>query len=173
MAGDPRNMGKIIFFSFICSCFCSYGQTNTSLAPEHLFLDRAELVLDRPARTLAGAAEPGSADAVVSEKLVRDSSILPAASVTQSDTNSIPEEMVLSSRERDFNRQIYRRLEEAGYLSKPDPPSGNLLVRATDAIFQPEVVQVGKRSVSCSIITAIKRKNPLCLLNPIFLNASW
>ena len=34
---------------------------------------------------------------------------------------------------------------------------------------------VGKTTVSCSILTAIKRKNPLCLINvnPYFLKVSW
>jgi len=41
------------------------------------------------------------------------------------------------------------------------------------AIFEPEVIHLRKVDISCSAITAIKRKNPLCLLNPIVLNVSW
>jgi len=42
------------------------------------------------------------------------------------------------------------------------------------SIFEPEVFYVGRRTtMSCSILTAIKRKNPLCLLNPIIFNVSW
>jgi len=37
----------------------------------------------------------------------------------------------------------------------------------------PQPIQFRKVSVSCSIITAIKRKNPLCLINPIFLDVRW
>jgi hypothetical protein len=59
------------------------------------------------------------------------------------------------------------------YLTEPEPKSENRLVRAAEAIWTPEVIKVGKTSVACSVITAIKRKNPLCLLNPIFFQASW
>jgi len=41
------------------------------------------------------------------------------------------------------------------------------------SIFTPEVVHIGKVPVSCTIVTAIKRKNPLCLLNPYFIQISW
>jgi len=44
---------------------------------------------------------------------------------------------------------------------------------SVNSIFVPEVVQFRKVSVSCSIITAIKRKNPIALLNPIFLDIRW
>jgi hypothetical protein len=59
------------------------------------------------------------------------------------------------------------------YLTAPEPKSENRVVRAAEAIWSPEVVKVGKTSISCSLITAIKRKNPLCLINPIFFQASW
>jgi hypothetical protein len=45
--------------------------------------------------------------------------------------------------------------------------------RFCESIFQPEEFRVGKTKVACSLLTAIKRKNPLCLLNPIILNVSW
>ena len=31
----------------------------------------------------------------------------------------------------------------------------------------------GKAVAGCTLYTAIKRKNPLCLLNPLFLFVSW
>ncbi len=70
---------------------------------------------------------------------------------------------------------LYRYLDKSGYLTRPAPPSSNLLVRATDAVFTPETVHLGKTTTfSCSILTAIKRKNPLCLLNTLpFLQLSW
>lgn len=42
-----------------------------------------------------------------------------------------------------------------------------------DPIFIPEVVKIRNVRVSSSIITAIKRKNPFCLLNPLVFTASW
>jgi hypothetical protein len=59
------------------------------------------------------------------------------------------------------------------YLVRPAQPSGDPVVRFVDGIFRPEVVHVGKIPVACSVVTAIKRKNPLCLLNPLVFQASW
>ena len=59
------------------------------------------------------------------------------------------------------------------YLTSPEPVAENRFVRAAESIWSPEVVKLGKTSISSPIITAIKRKNPLCLLNPLFFQASW
>ena len=42
-----------------------------------------------------------------------------------------------------------------------------------ERLFQPAIIRIGKIKVSVSLITAIKRKNPLCLLHPVFLNINW
>ncbi len=59
------------------------------------------------------------------------------------------------------------------YLTVPEPRSENKLVRAAQVIFEPRPVQLGKVKLACPIITAIKKKNPLCLLNPLFVQVSW
>lgn len=59
------------------------------------------------------------------------------------------------------------------YLVGPEPLPEGKVVRALDRIFTPEVVRVGKVPISGSIVTAIKRKNPLCLLSPIIFQLSW
>jgi hypothetical protein len=59
------------------------------------------------------------------------------------------------------------------YLTPPPVKSENRAVRAAEAIWSPEVVKIGKTSIASPLITAIKRKNPLCLLNPIFFQVSW
>jgi len=82
-------------------------------------------------------------------------------------------EMSAENRERALMLRFHERLEQGGYLTKPEPPSDNRLVRFAESTFRPEVFKVGKTSVSCSIVTAIKRKNPLCLLNPFVLSISW
>jgi len=69
--------------------------------------------------------------------------------------------------------RIYERLNRAGYLTRPELPSEDRLDRLVNTIFVPEPIQFRKVSVSCSIITAIKRKNPFCLINPIFLDVRW
>ncbi len=79
-----------------------------------------------------------------------------------------------SSAKDDFFEKldVYRRLDQGGYLTRPGH-SENILERSIDATFRPEPVPVGKTMLSCSLITAIKRKNPFCLLNPIFFQWSW
>jgi hypothetical protein len=72
-----------------------------------------------------------------------------------------------------FSLQIYERLEKGGYLTKPELPSEDRLDLLVNSIFVPEPVQFAKVSVTCSIVTAIKRRNPLALLNPIFLDIRW
>jgi hypothetical protein len=65
--------------------------------------------------------------------------------------------------------QQYQRFN----LIPPVHESDDRLTRCFDAVFRPEEYQVGKTMFSCSILTAINQKNPLCLLNPEFLHWSW
>ena len=68
---------------------------------------------------------------------------------------------------------FYLRHQDFG-LIPPLKPSRDPLARSFDSIFRPEEFRIGQRATfSCTIATAIKRKNPLCLLNPLFLNLSW
>jgi len=72
--------------------------------------------------------------------------------------------------------RLYDKLERGGYLARRDPPADNRLTqfaRALDAVFAPEVIKIGGTSIAFSPYTAIKRKNPLCLLNPIPIAVSW
>jgi hypothetical protein len=69
--------------------------------------------------------------------------------------------------------RLYQKLERGGYLARRDPPVENVFTRTMDAIFAPEVIQIGGTSIALSPYTAIKRRNPLCLLNPIPIVVSW
>ncbi len=93
---------------------------------------------------------------------------LPPTPVSASSTGQLS----LNGSATDEERLWVRRLERGSYLTKPEP-SANRFVRWTDTIFQPEPVRVGRISVSCSTVTAIKRKNPLCLISPRLLDVSW
>lgn len=42
-----------------------------------------------------------------------------------------------------------------------------------EPVFVPEVVKLGKVHVTGGIVTAIKRRNPFCLLHPLVFAASW
>ena len=76
---------------------------------------------------------------------------------------------------RDLWWRDYRRVEIE--LVRPEKDLSDRPVdRVLDSIFQPEVVHFGKghrMTVSCSVWTAIQRKNPLCLLNPFFFQLSF
>jgi hypothetical protein len=74
--------------------------------------------------------------------------------------------------DQDF-QSYYFKQRDFGFI-RPIQDSDGILGRAFDSVFRPEEFRVGRTTtVSCSILTAIKRKNPFCLLNPIFLNVSW
>jgi hypothetical protein len=63
-----------------------------------------------------------------------------------------------------------------GLIQPPAPLPHDSLSRACEAVFKPEVVHIGQKATfSCSIWTAIKRRDPLCLLNvnPSFLKITW
>ena len=75
----------------------------------------------------------------------------------------------------ELDMRVYKRLEEGGYFTRPEPetPIGHFMERT----FSPEIIRLGNRSskafATCTLYTAIKRKNPLCLLNPMFIFVSW
>jgi hypothetical protein len=82
-------------------------------------------------------------------------------------------EFSASSRLTEHEMQIYRRLDEMGYLTRPVPETP--LSHFLDRTFTPEMIHLGKGKAvaGCTLYTAIKRKNPLCLLNPMVLFFSW
>lgn len=72
-----------------------------------------------------------------------------------------------------FERRTYERLDAAGYFDKPGVKSDSFFTRTVDETFTFEPIRIGKTTVSSSLYTSIKRRNPLCLINPVFLNISW
>ena len=58
-------------------------------------------------------------------------------------------------------------------LVKPDVVEMGPVSKFLDRTFTPEVVHFRKVEISSSVYTAIKRKNPLCLLNPLFFQVTW
>ena len=82
------------------------------------------------------------------------------------------EKFSVSVRGSALEMEVYRRLEEGGYLTRPEPETP--LEHFLDRSFSPEVIHIGRHATaSCTLYTAIVRKNPLCLLNPMFLFISW
>jgi hypothetical protein len=134
--------------------FSSFAQTNdaVSVSRPHFFLPPVQLW------------EPAVPEEATATNTFGVGSISTAVSSGQMSLNSLAED-------GEFRSRIMRPGEF--YLIAPEPQSENRLVRAAEALWRPEVVRLGKTSISCSVITAIKRKNPLCLLNPLFFQASW
>ena len=157
------NMTRTLLVAVMWAVVClrSEGQTNCPAVarPAFSLSTTVREISVEPAKTLSlrGVAEHG-------DKKEGES---------QSGAGRPAESLALSNASSDAGLRLYRRLEQSGNLSLLEPvtPSGSGGI--IDAIFEPEVIRMGKTSVSGSIITACKRKNPLCLLNPIFFNFSW
>jgi hypothetical protein len=146
--------------------FEGFGQTNwpaslTLFSLPHLEMKRLEC---EPAPQLQTRRTEASEPAAGQGALVAPAI---AANVSTNSRSGEPGEIALnSSYNNDFFQRldIYRRLDEGGYLTKPYRPDG-LLASAMDSMSRPEVFHVGKTTVRCSLLSAIKHKDPLCLLN--------
>lgn len=157
LAGTKRrSIRKWLISAFICvvtgCCISSYGQTN-QCPPRAVpfFLPHVQLRTER--RVEALKAEP-----LVSGKPVSETPPQMTAADVFFGAGDLHGRAVRSDR---------------FYLTEPEPISNDPIVRIVDNIFTPEIVHIGKTPVTCSVVTAIKRKNPFCLLNPIFFQASW
>jgi hypothetical protein len=158
-------------------CLSCFGQTNWLAARSLPYSLPPAGLRAWPIAQPGPTADPGETTGPLDTRLAeRQDWLSDVASVR---TPSRPkDEFSLGSDGRDWDTysrlDIYRRLSEGGYLTRPAQPSENKLVRFTNSWFQPEVFHIGRRATfSCSLLTAIKHKNPLCLLNVTFLQLSW
>ena len=135
------------------SLACGWGQTNLSssdftLPPMNL---RAELSLDAP--------QP------------QPPSPFPNHAFP---TNAPEREVTATTLETPGALEGYNTRSDRFYLTPAlEPPPETPIGRALDSVARPEVVRMGEADLSCSIITAVKRKNPLCLVNATFLDLTW
>jgi len=140
------------------SCLCCSAQTNTCPKPALPFFQPCLQLCLEPAslpvsKTLAGPAEP-----------------LPVKN-TSAPVPAVKLEVTTASAEGLHGSFV--RSDEFYLVRAEEPVFEHGVNRFFDQVFRPEEFHVGKHSVSSSITTAIKRKNPLCLLNPIVFQASW
>jgi len=167
-------MNRLCCLLLICCAGNLFAQTNSPSVPPQLFsTPQVTLRLSNP------ESDKGTS------RVTDNNRVLHLGSAQSQDPLSGPEPATNARPEASFEAtsasgglsgvslQIYDRLEKGGYLTRPELPSEDRLDRLVNTIFVPEPVQFRKISVSCSIINAIKRKNPLCLLNPIFLDTRW
>jgi len=169
-----RRMRNASFILLVFGCASGMGQTNSSPVPnDWLSLPPTQL---REVVAKGAAQRKHSADASeVSEATTTSISLSdPETPEFQTGQNHGPllEHTLASSPESD--EALSRRLEAKGYLVRKQPESRNYFVRSVNTMFDTEPMRVGKTTtVTCSLVTAIKKKNPLCLLNPLVLNISW
>ena len=89
------------------------------------------------------------------------------------DTNST-REVSASTEETAGALTSYNARSDRFYLTPPvEPPPASPFGRAFAVIGEPEIVHLGSKPVACSLVTAVKRKNPLCLLNATFFKMTW
>jgi hypothetical protein len=71
--------------------------------------------------------------------------------------------------------RIAVRIDQGGYglPSAAMRRSPTLIDRKLEQIFSPEPIRIGRTELGFSPYTAVKRRNPLCLLNPLPLSLSW
>jgi hypothetical protein len=155
---------KLIGVALLLCCGCCFAETNAWYSCPTLEL-----------RLLASAAEQSEPHQPL------ESTDGLKLRIPRPATNSYPsfahdeglDNLELSSFQSGTARRIYERLDRQGYFDRPAVPSDSPVDRFVSSVFEPEVLHIGKTTVSCSLVTAIKRKNPLCLLNPIFLDVWW
>lgn len=69
--------------------------------------------------------------------------------------------------------EVMAKFERALVPIPPSLESRTGFDRVAAEIFEPEVFHIGHVAIGSSLSTAIRRKNPLCLLNPYVFWASW
>lgn len=163
-------MNKAVFFSAVFWCATCLAQLDSSplrytTAPGTLKLLPSTLKLPE---IQTSAREPRAAEA----PLAPANNFLGWAVTPEPANKAERIEATMSSDTAIRVDRIYR-LETGDYVIFHEPPPDNLYVHTMDTIFRPEVIRLGKMSVAGSVVTAIKRKNPLCLLNPMVLGFSW
>ena len=166
-------MNRLYCLSLVCFGGHLFAQTNVAL-PSSQFLASPQLQL----RSLDLKAEGFDAAFLERKPDLRwglppsGESVFPSEPRTNSANNVSFETTSANASLNGFTLQMYERLDRGGYLTRPEPPSDNRLDRFANA-FEPEIIHFRKVSVSCSLITAVKRKNPLCLINFTFLDVRW
>jgi len=170
-------MKKAWFFAgaLVVCCLRASGQTNSAPALGlSFFFPSPQLrgAVPSPEAPALPATEPGGNTQGRILTLRPEELVLAENSVSRSDSSAT--KFVLESGANDIG-QLYGSLGPSSrfLLTRPEPRSENVFVRCAEDIFEPEVVHLGKTTFTCSLLTAIKRKNPLCLINSIFLQLSW
>ncbi|MBI4659720.1 MAG: hypothetical protein HY735_12840 [Verrucomicrobia bacterium] len=136
----------------LAGCLVSQAQTNSPFAPLHLFA-----LPDVPLRHCA-----------------RDGPTATPSSVAPPLTAAISKESSENADSLEKAAQQYQYLNGRSLVTRVRQiDRGGFAQWAEEKIFPIEVVQFKGVKFAGSLVTAIKRKNPLYLLNPMVLAVAW
>lgn len=156
----------LVSFAVASCCLHSAGQTKfDSVAASRLYdvpppplrMLSAKLELQSPAAALENARLEVQSKSAEPEKI----------------TPAFANVATLSERDQEEFLQLFHRLDDFGYFNRPSVDSDSPVVHWAKGTFEPEILHLGKTTLTCSLLTAIKHRNPLCLINPYFLTFSW
>jgi hypothetical protein len=158
-------MNKILLtaYALIASCWVSFGQTNAPAAAQPA---------PRPALKLPAAPQQTSPDV-----LLPANTNSPAGQMNSEDTgaatglNALAERMKLKG--NPAKTAASSLMAQEGLLQAAGPASSSDFDRNMAAAFKPEIIRAGHTQIYSSVVTAVARKNPLCLLDPTFLKISF
>jgi hypothetical protein len=160
------------FWIVLTSCGTALAQTNLDVPRAWLSLPSAQL---QPIVSEASGSPVTRAQAATSqfEAYLNERAATNISDVVWAFRNDLQEEISLNRFAGEFDYRTYRLLHDGGVLKPPTKKADDPFSRIVFEIFEPEPFRIGKTTVGCSLFTAIKRKNPLCLLSPMVLNVSW
>ena len=157
-----------------CCCLSASAETNSQVATLSFTLPTTQLRSMSPQEGQGKkVAEPQTSPETAILQIPDTPRLSTLREIASSEFDPGPTDRFSATvRGSDLEMQVYKRLEEGGYLTRPEPETP--LEHFLDRSFSPEVIHLGRHAVaSCTLYTAIVRKNPLCLLNPMFLFISW
>jgi len=136
----------LVACALVAPCWVCFGQTNSPAATAQ----------SPPRPALKLPAPPG-----------QDS---PAVSLP-SDGNALANRMSLNG--NSAKTAAGSRIVQEGLLKPAGPTYSSDFERNMAAAFKPEVIQSGRTHIYSSVVTAVARKNPFCVLDPTFLEISF
>ena len=157
-------MRQVILLVFVALAGTSLSQDRSALSGRFSLSDspRPFSIMDRADLTSAPISQTTSQPAAMSG----------VSTVSGSGEFQIQTDSYIQTR-MDAACARLEQMDRNGLVFYPVETSDNRLVNAMNAVFEPEVFHIGKISASASIVTATKRKNPLCLLSPAVFAFSW
>jgi hypothetical protein len=167
---------KLLFCSSVCGallhCFVAASQTNCGADLNSLFsfhnvqLRSLTSGTEQASNSLSGLTLLQSKPWETSQTSFRSNKL-------SLESDEFAAQITSDGFKTDSERRMYRELDEQGYLTRQLSDPERNFDYYFGQVFYPEEFRFGKTTVSCSLVTAIKRRNPLCLINPLFFQMTW